>query len=65
MRQVQIKSIFRKYVLQSRHGRFLWFHLLILALNSDNDLVCFKSNVNVSQSFGSKELKLCTHNEQG
>ena len=54
MQQVQIKSIFRKYVLQSRHGRFLGFHLLILALNSNNDLVCFKSNVNVSQSFGSK-----------
>ena len=52
--QIQLKPIFCKYVLQSRHGRFLGFHFLILALNSDSDLVCFKSNGNVSQFFGPK-----------
>ena len=43
-----------KTVLQGRHGRFLGFHFLILDLHSGSDIVCFKSNGNVLQHFGSK-----------
>lgn len=42
------------YVLQSLQGQFWGFHLLILDLNSDNDLLCFKSKGNFSQISDSK-----------
>ena len=54
MRKVHVKLIFWKSVLQHRHGQFWGFHFLNLALNSDSDLVWFKSNGNVSQIFGPK-----------
>ena len=54
IRQVQVKPIFCKHVLQSQHRQFLGFDFLSLAVNSDSDLVRFKSNRNVSQHFGPK-----------
>ena len=40
--------------LAKSHERCLGFHFLSLALNTDSNLVCFKSNGNVSQHFGPK-----------